>query len=117
MTPIFGPIPLTRKLTDIFAVETEIAKTVADTLQAKLTGSEKRAIAAKPTENPEAHEFYLKGRFFWNKRTSSDLKTAIQYFNQAIEQDPSYALAYAGLADSYALLTAYGAAPVSESFP
>jgi TolB-like protein/Tfp pilus assembly protein PilF len=106
-----------RKLTDIFAVETEIAKTVADTLQAKLTGSEKQAIAAKPTENPEAHELYLKGRFFWNKRTSSDLKTAIQYFNQAIEKDPSYALAYAGLADAYAILTAYGATPVSESLP
>src|SRR5438094_2560310 len=106
-----------RKLTDIFAVETEIAKTVADTLQARLTGSEKRAIAAKPTENPEAHELYLKGRFFWNKRTNSDLKTAIQYFNQAIEKDPGYALAYAGLADAYAILTAYAAAPVSESLP
>jgi serine/threonine protein kinase/Tfp pilus assembly protein PilF len=106
-----------RKLTDIFAVETEIAKTVADTLQAKLTGSEERAIAAKPTENPEAHELYLKGRFFWNKRTNSDLKTAIQYFDRAIEKDPSYALAYAGLADAYALLTGYGATPVSESFP
>src|SRR5206468_4076402 len=105
------------KLTDIFAVETQIAKTVADTLQAKLTGSEERAIAAKPTENPEAHELYLKGRFFWNKRTSSDLKTAIQYFNQAIEKDPSYSLAYAGLADGYALLTAYGATPVSEALP
>jgi eukaryotic-like serine/threonine-protein kinase len=106
-----------RKLTDIFAVETEIAKTVADTLQAKLTGLEERAIAARPTQNPEAHELYLKGRFFWNKRTSSDLKTAIQYFNQAIEKDPGYALAYAGLADAYALLTGYGAGPVSESFP
>ncbi len=103
-----------RKLTDIFAVETEIAKTVADTLQAKLTGSEEQAIAAKPTEDPEAHELYLKGRFFWNKRTSSDLKTAIQYFNQAIEKDPGYALAYAGLADAYAILTAYGVAPVSD---
>jgi serine/threonine protein kinase/Tfp pilus assembly protein PilF len=106
-----------RKLTDIFAVETEIAKTVADTLQAKLTGLEEQAIAAKPTENPEAHELYLKGRFFWNKRTSLDLKTAIQYFNQVIEKDPGYALAYAGLADAYALFTAYGAAPVSESIP
>jgi len=106
-----------RNLTDIFVVETEIAKAVADSLQAKLTGSEKQAIAAKPTENAEAHELYLKARFFWNKRTSSDLKTAIQFFNQAIEKDPSYALAYAGLADAYALLTAYAAAPVSESLP
>ncbi len=106
-----------RRWTDIFAIETEIAKTVADTLQARLTGSEEQAIAAKPTENPEAHELYLKGRFFWNKRTRSDLKTAIQYFDEAIEKDPGYALAYAGLADAYAILTAYGAAPVSESFP
>jgi TolB-like protein/Tfp pilus assembly protein PilF len=106
-----------RKLTDIFAVESEIAKSIADTLNAKLTGAEARAIAKHPTENPEAHELYLKGRFFWNKRTGADLKTAIQYFNQAIEKDPNYALAYAGSADAYALLPAYGAASSSESFP
>src|SRR4029450_4893844 len=106
-----------RKLTDIFAVESEIAKSIADTLNAKLTGAEARAIAKHPTENPEAHELYLKGRFFWNKRTGTDLKTAIQYFNQAIEKDPNYALAYAGLADAYALLPAYGAASSSETFP
>src|SRR5213592_2536862 len=63
-----------RKLTDIFAVETEIAKAVADMLQAKLTGSEQHVIAARPTANTEAHQLYLKGRFFWNKRTGSDLK-------------------------------------------
>ena len=63
-----------RKLTDIFAVETEIAKTVADVLKAKLTGSEQHVIAARPTENSEAHQLYLKGRFFWNKRTGNDLK-------------------------------------------
>ncbi len=88
-----------RQLTDVFRIESEISKTIADTLQAKLTGSEKRAIAARPTENSEAHEFYLKGRFFWNKRTANDLKTAISYFRQAIEKDPNYALAYAGLGD------------------
>src|SRR5207247_11249201 len=70
-----------RKLTDIFAVESEIAKTIADTLQAKLTGSEQNAIAARPTENTEAHQLYLKGRFFWNKRTGNDLKKSIDYFN------------------------------------
>ena len=72
-----------RKLTDMFAVESEIAKTIAETLQAKLTGSEKTAISKKPTENPEAHELYLKGRFFWNKRTADDLRKSIEYFNQA----------------------------------
>ncbi len=106
-----------RKLTDIFAVESDIATTIADTLQAKLTGSEKRAIAAQPTENTEAHEFYLKGRFFWNKRTANDLKTAITYFQKAIDKDPNYALPYAGLGDSYALLSAFGAGSPEESLP
>ena len=91
-----------RKLTDIFAVESDIAKTIADTLQAKLTRSEQHAIAARPTENSEAHQLYLKGRFFWNKRTGNDLKKSIDYFNQAIAADPNYALAYAGVADASA---------------
>src|SRR6266566_3466368 len=73
-----------RKLTDIFKIESEIAKTVAETLQAKLSGSERNAIAAQPTENTEAHELYLKGRFFWDKRTGDNLKKSIDYFNQAI---------------------------------
>ena len=106
-----------RKLTDIFKIESDIATTIADTLQAKLTGSEKRALAAQPTENSEAHEFYLKGRYFWNKRTANDLKTAITYFQKAIDKDPNYALAYAGLADSYALLPDFGAGSPQESFP
>jgi len=106
-----------RKLTDIFTVETEIATKIADTLQAKLSGSEHQAIAARPTENSEAHEFYLKGRYFWNKRTANDLKTAIAYFQKAIDKDPNYALAYAGLADSYALLPSFSAASPQESFP
>src|SRR5437867_8959181 len=84
-----------RKLTDIFAVESEIAKTIADTLQAKLSGSEQHAIAARRTRNTEAHQLYLKGRFFWNKRTGNDLKKSIDYFQQAIAADPNYALAYA----------------------
>src|SRR3989440_8271362 len=90
-----------RKLTDIFAVESDIAKNIAETLQAKITGSEKNSIAKAPTANPEAYELYLKGRFFCNKRTGADLRKAIDYFNQAIVKDPGYALAYAGIADSY----------------
>ena len=104
-----------RKLTDIFAVESEIAKTIAETLQAKLTGSEKNSIAKKPTENPEAYELYLKGRFFWNKRTGDDLRKSIEYLKQAIAKDPNYALAYAALADSYGLLRFYGGASPEES--
>jgi TolB-like protein/class 3 adenylate cyclase/Tfp pilus assembly protein PilF len=106
-----------RKLTDVFAVESEIAKSVADTLKAKLTGSEEHAISARPTENTYAHQLYLKGRYFWNKRTGPDLQTAIDYFKQAIEQDSNYALAYAGLADSHVLLPYYGAGTLQQSIP
>src|SRR5438132_5506178 len=106
-----------RKLTDIFAVESEIAKSIADTLKAKLTDSEEHAISARPTENTKAHQFYLKGRYFWNKRTGPDLQTAIDYFKQAIEQDSNYALAYAGLADSHVLLPYYGAGTLQQSIP
>jgi pentatricopeptide repeat protein len=104
-----------RKLTDIFAVESEIAKTIAETLQARLTGSEKSSIAKKPTVDPEAYELYLKGRFFWNKRTGHDLRKSIEYLKQAIAKDPGYALAYAALADSYGLLRFYGGASPDES--
>jgi TolB-like protein/Flp pilus assembly protein TadD len=106
-----------RKLTDIFAVESEIAKTVADTLQAKLTGSEQRVIASRPTENTEAHQFYLKGRFFWNKRTGNDLKKSIDYFQQAIAIDPNYALGYAGVADAYVFLPGYTAGAPRDCYP
>jgi TolB-like protein/Flp pilus assembly protein TadD len=106
-----------RKLTDIFGVESDIAKTIAEALQATLTGSEKTAIAKRPTANSEAYELYLKGRFFWNKRTGNDLKKSIDYFNQAIAKDAGYALAYAGLADAYALLSVYAAAPPGDAFP
>ena len=106
-----------RKLTDIFAVESEIAKTIADTLQVKLSDPEQHAIRARPTENTEAYQLYLRGRYFWNKRTGADLKKAIDYFNQAIGKDPNYALAYAGLADAYVLLSGFGAASPKDSLP
>jgi TolB-like protein/Tfp pilus assembly protein PilF len=106
-----------RKLIDIFAVESEIAAKVADILKAKLTGAEQHAISMQPTQNTEAHQLYLKGRYFWNKRTGPDLQKAIDYFKQAIEKDPGYALAYVGLGDSYILLSGFGAAPPQDSFP
>jgi TolB-like protein/Flp pilus assembly protein TadD len=96
-----------RKLTDIFAVESDIAKAIADTLRAKLSGSEQTAMSKTPTANPEAYELYLKGRFFWNKRTSADLRKSIEYFEQAIEKDPRYALAYAALAQAWFVSPAY----------
>jgi TolB-like protein/predicted Zn-dependent protease len=104
-----------RKLTDIFAVESEIAKTVAETLQARLTGSEKNSIAKTPTVNPEAYELYLKGKFFAEKRTGADLRKSIEYYDQAIAKDPDYPLAYVGLADSHLLLSVYGALSPKEA--
>jgi TolB-like protein/Tfp pilus assembly protein PilF len=106
-----------RKLTDIFKIESEIAKTVAETLQAKLSGSEQHAIAARPTENTEAYQLYLKGRFFWNKRTGQNLNKAADYFKSAIAADPKYALAYVGLADSYVLMPLYGAGVPRDCYP
>jgi len=106
-----------RELTDIFAVESDIATTIAETLQVKLTGSEKAAIAKRPTANTKAYEFYLKGRFFWNKRTPDGIKQAIVQFQQSIERDPNFALGHAGLADSYIALTFYNFAAPHESMP
>jgi TolB-like protein/Tfp pilus assembly protein PilF len=106
-----------RKLTDVFGVESEIAKTIADTLRAKLTGREAATLAARPTENNAAHDLYLKGRFFWNKRTSADMKTALGYFEQAANVDPNYAIAYAGMADCYLLLPLYGGGVPTEMYP
>jgi TolB-like protein/Flp pilus assembly protein TadD len=106
-----------RKLIDIFSVESEIAKTIADTLQVKLSGSEKTAISKKPTANPEAYELYLQGRFFWNKRTGADLRKSIDYFNQAIAKDPNYALAYGGLAQTYIVFSAFNGGAPADSFP
>jgi TolB-like protein len=106
-----------RKLTDIFGVESDIAKAIAETLQAKLPGAEESLIAKHPTESTEAHELYLKGRFFWNKRTPENFEKAITYFQQAIEKDTRYAVAYSGMADCYALLANYGADPPNETMP
>jgi TolB-like protein/Flp pilus assembly protein TadD len=106
-----------RKLTDIFAVESDIAKTIAATLQAKLTGSEKDAMSKKPTADPEAYELYVKGRFFWNKRTSVDLPKAVEFYKQAIAKDPNYALAYAGIADCYVLYPDYGVGAPADLYP
>src|SRR5438045_284179 len=96
-----------RKLIDIFSVESEIAKTIADTLQAKLTGSEKQMMAAQPTNSTEAYELYHKGKSLWEKRSGDNIPKAIAYYEQAIARDPNYPLAYAGLAKAYILLPFY----------
>ncbi len=106
-----------RKLTDVFQIESDIAKTIAEKLQAKLTGSEERAISANPTESLEAHQLYLQGRYLWNRRTGQNLKKALGYFQQAVEKDPGYALAYTGIADSCALIPVYGAGTPKDYYP
>jgi TolB-like protein/tetratricopeptide (TPR) repeat protein len=106
-----------RKLVDVFGVESEIAKNIAEALQAKLTGSEKTAIAKKPTVNPEAYELYLRGKFFAEKRTGADLRKSIEYYDQSIAKDPNYALAYVGVADSQMLLPFYAAISPADSLP
>ena len=106
-----------RKLTDIFAVESDIAKTIADTLQAKLTGAEKQLIAAQPTSDLTAYELYLKGRLLWSKRGGENLRQAIGLYEQAIARDPKYALAYTGLAEAYVLLPAYTATAPQDAYP
>src|SRR6266487_2858272 len=93
-----------RKLTDIFAVESDIAKTIADTLQAKLTGSEKQMMVSQSTNDTAAYELYHKGRSLWERRSGDNIPKAIAFYEQAIARDPNYALAYAGLAKSYILL-------------
>ena len=93
-----------RKLIDIFSVESEIAKTIADTLQAKLTGSEKQMMAAQSTSDTAAYELYHKGRSLWEKRSGDNIPKAIAFYEEAIARDPNYALAYAGLAQAYIIL-------------
>ena len=106
-----------RKLTDIFAVESDIAKTIADTLQAELTGAEKQLIAAQPTSDTAAYELYLKGRSLWSKRGGENLRQAIGFYEQAIARDPKYALAYSGLAEAYVLLPGYTTTAPQDAYP
>ena len=106
-----------RKASDIISLQQQIASDIADKLRSKLSGAEKQQVAKQGTQNPEAYQFYVKGRYYWNKRTNSDIKTAIFYFNQAIDQDPGYALAYSGLADAYGVLTNNGGDEPNDVIP
>jgi serine/threonine protein kinase/tetratricopeptide (TPR) repeat protein len=101
---------------DIISLQQQIAGDIAGKLHSKLSGTENQQITKQGTENPQAYDLYLKGRYYWNKRTALDIHTAISYFNQAIAKDPGYALAYSGLADAYSALPSYGGNP-SETYP
>jgi len=102
-----------RSLSDIFNVQEEIAREISETLRFKLTGEEREQLAKRYTENTEAYQLYLKGRYFWNKRTVNSINRGIKFFNEAISLDPNYAQAYVGLADCYISL-AGNMLPTSE---
>jgi len=97
-----------RQMTNLVSLQTEIARDVSNNLKIKLSGADEQKLARNYTENAEAYQLYLRGRYFWNKRTEDGIKKAIEQFEQAIDRDPNYALGYVGLADSYVLLEEYG---------
>ena len=104
-----------RKVGDIFATEQDIAKEISEKLRLAFTPEKQNLLAKRHPENVEAYHLYLKGRFYWGKRTEEALYKGIQYFRQAIEKDPTYALAYAGLAESYVPLAVYCHLPPKDA--
>jgi TolB-like protein/Flp pilus assembly protein TadD len=107
-----------RQLTDIFELEEEISREISSKLRLKLTGEEKKRLVKRYTENTAAYHLYLKGHYYTNKRTEDWIKKGIDYFQQAIDLDPNYALAYAGLADAYAFLaSSTGGLPPRDTYP
>jgi TolB-like protein len=105
----------TRRQADLVSLQSEIARDITNNLRVKLAGDDELKLSKKYTNNTEAYELYLKGRFYWNKRTLKDLEKALDYFNQAIALDPNYVLPYAGLADAYVLIPSYRNGPVREA--
>ncbi|HWS99392.1 MAG TPA: protein kinase [Pyrinomonadaceae bacterium] len=106
-----------KDFSDIFAVQEEISRKISERLRVKLTGADEERLAKRYTNDTEAYQLYLKGRHFWNKRDEAGLRAGIKYFREAEQKDPSYALAYSGLADSYALLCDIGAAAPNDHMP
>ncbi len=106
-----------RKPGDIFAIQDDISNEISEKLRLKLTRAEKKRLTKRQTDNVEAYRLYLKGRHHWNRWTEEGFYKAIGYFEEAVEKDPSYALAYTGLADSYVLLGWNGYLPAKEAFP
>jgi TolB-like protein/cytochrome c-type biogenesis protein CcmH/NrfG len=106
-----------RELKNVFEIEEELARSIAQSLRPKLVSSESTNLVKRSTANMEAHDLYLRGRFLWQKRTPESLTKAGAYFQQAVELDPGYALAYVGLAEARALLIEYGAAPSRDTLP
>jgi TolB-like protein/Flp pilus assembly protein TadD len=106
-----------RKLADVIAVKQALVREVTEKLKVKLTGEQQQRLTQRDPTNPEAYQFYLRGRYYWEKRTAENLTKAIGQFRQAADKDPNYALAYVGLGDSYVLLENYAGTPASETLP
>jgi TolB-like protein/DNA-binding winged helix-turn-helix (wHTH) protein/Tfp pilus assembly protein PilF len=106
-----------RKAMDVFALQEDLSKEISGKLRLRLTGEEKQRLTKRYTENTEAYQLYLKGRYFWNKWTPEGFHKATEYFQQAIEKDPAYALAHIGLADTYTSLAYVGELPPREAVP
>jgi Tfp pilus assembly protein PilF len=104
---------------DVLALQNRVSSAIADEIRINLTEEDKERLAKKPAVGPEAYEDYLKGRYYWNKRSGEGFTKAIGYFEQATRRDPQYALAYAGLADCYGIIgaTIYGSVPAAEAAP
>jgi serine/threonine protein kinase/TolB-like protein/Tfp pilus assembly protein PilF len=105
-----------RKAADIISLQQQIASDLAGKLRTKMSGAEKQQVSKQGTQNPEAYQLYVKGRYYWNKRSGADLNTAISLFNQAIDKDPNFAQAYVGLADVYVIMVAYAEGDPKEFF-
>ncbi len=106
-----------RKLADALALQQEISREITDQLRLKLSGEEQKQLTRRDASNAQAYQLYLKGRYYWNKRTAENTKRAMEQFQQATDLDPKYALAYAGLADCYLVLEEYAGTPASETLP
>ncbi len=106
-----------RTESDLVTLQSEIARDVSSKLKSKLSGADVAKVEKNYTANPEAYQLYLKGKFFWNKRTGEFLKQAAEFYRQAIDKDPNYALAYSGLAETYVLFSSYDVAPADDSMP
>ena len=106
-----------RDARDVLALQEDVARDIAREVRVKLTPQEQARLSSSRPVNPEAHEAYLRGIYFWNKRTEPDLKRSIEYFNLALQKDPSYAPAYAALGNGYNMLVLYGHAAPREIYP
>ena len=106
-----------RSATDALSIKQAIAREVTEKLRLRLSGEQQQQLVKRETSNPEAYQFYLRGRYYWNRRSADGLKKAIQEFQQAVDRDPNYALGYVGLADSYLVLEEYAGVPATETLP